>query len=129
VYAKLKGCCARIALILALCTDPDSNEVGTQSIGAACDIIDYFKAHADQILPLSVKGKRTPEKQCEDKILRRYEGGEVLTKREVQRSFTCDVVVFNKTHAALVELGRIRKTRKEGKDGRQLEAYRLADEE
>ena len=46
-WAKMPAQLARLALILhALRTKPVEDEVSTETLGAAADLIDYFKAHA-----------------------------------------------------------------------------------
>jgi hypothetical protein len=69
-YAKLKGYGARLALIHAVTTDPTATAVGAESVAAAADLIDYFKAQAAKVAPLLSHSKWNPIERCRQEIRR-----------------------------------------------------------
>jgi hypothetical protein len=95
-YAKLKGYCARLALIHALATKPAAKEVGVESIAAAAAQVDYFKTQAAKVahhLCRSV-GVGDPIEKCALEIVRKGIGGKFRTRRELQRNSQFGSPVF-----------------------------------
>ena len=128
-YAKLKGLCGRLALIHAVCLDPASREVGAESIGAAADLIDYFKGQAARVAPLfRPSPRRTPLERAERDILKGLSDGAIRTKRELQQLGNVPAAVFNQALEALIDVGRICKMSKPGKT-KEITAFAIAGEE
>ncbi len=125
-HAKLKGYCARLALIHALCLNPDSSEVGIESIVAAADLVDYFKAHAARVAPLLVRQRESAHERCEKQIRQALMSGRALTRRELARTGNSPARIFNETLDALVRADQLVEVEKAG-TRRTLKAYRLAD--
>ena len=114
-WAKLKGYCTRLALILALCENPQAETVNEEAVLGACALVNYFKAHARKVYPLLKKPKRlSEEKRCEKNIIRQLERGNPLKKRDLQRNSNHSAVVFNKVWEALVEAERLTEDKKLG---------------
>ena len=94
VYAKLKGYCGRLALIHAICRDPNTEVVEVESIAAAAGLIDFFKTQALKVDAALSKGNSSPVERCktaiERKLLRRP-----CMKRDLQRSMSHDAATFN----------------------------------
>jgi len=126
-YAKLKGYGARLALIHALCTDPAASVVGVESVAAAADLVEYFKAHAAKVAPLLIRKKLTPQERCEQEIRRILAGDRVLTKREVQRYGNSPAPLFNTVWDALVRADQLIEVEKPGNRGPR-KAYQLAED-
>ena len=85
-YSKLKGYCARFALIHALCLDPMAQEVRAESIAAASDLTEYFIGHFAKIAPLLTRPHLSEEAKCERDIQRHLAGGTLETRREIQQT-------------------------------------------
>lgn len=127
LYSKLKGYCARLALIHALCLDPGASAVGLKSISAASDLIEYFVGHFTRIAPMLSRRRITEEAKWEADILRLLPAGTTLTKRELQRKLPrCPAKVFNTVLDALLKAERIEKVEKAG-SRRTLEGLRLTE--
>ncbi len=103
VYAKLKGYCARLALIHAVSTDPDTQLVDTESVAAAAAMVDYFKAQAFKVDAVFSRGKDTPVEQCKAAIRRQLSVCRCLERRELQRKMHHPADIFNQ---ALSEMSR-----------------------
>jgi hypothetical protein len=104
-YAKLKGYAPRFALIHALATNPDAREVTEESIGAAADLVEYFKIQAKRVDPLLGKRARTPLGRCQESIKRAFARKRQLTKREAQRSGNATAELFNAAWDSLLARG------------------------
>jgi hypothetical protein len=104
-YAKLKGYAPRFALIHALASNPDSQQVEAESIGAAAELVEYFKVQVQRVAPLLGCYARTPEGRCKASLRRAYENGRRLSKREAQRSGNAHASVFNAVWAEWVRTG------------------------
>jgi hypothetical protein len=127
-YSKMKGIGGRLALIHALCMNPDARRISADSVAAAADLIEYFKAHAAKISPLLVRKRLTPHDRCEKEILRHLRGGRALTQRELQRSGNANAKLFHEVLGALIDTGRVVEVEKPGERGIR-KAVRLAEEE
>jgi hypothetical protein len=115
VYSKLKGYCARLALIHALCLNPAARVVSVESVSAASDLIDYFVAHFTKIAPMLTRRKLTEEAKCERDILRHLAGGRIETKRELQQTLRqYPAKIFNPALTALQEADAIEAIEKHG---------------
>lgn len=125
-YAKLKGYCARLALIHALCVDPNALSVGVGSVDAAIAMTEYFKGQAEKVCTLLAQPKKTPLERCEREILRNLSYGRILTKRELQQGGNAEATVFKAVFDQLVASGKIVEAQKAGKK-RQVRAYQLAE--
>lgn len=126
-YCKLKGYGARLALIHALCTDPTASVVGVESVAAAADLVDYFKAHAAKVAPLLIRKKVSPHEKCEREIRSMLAGGRVLTRREVQRYGNSPAPLFNEVWEALLRADQLVEVEKPGNRGPR-KGYRLAED-
>lgn len=96
-YPKLKGYCARLALIHALATDPEEHEIGPNHIEAAIAQINYFKDQAARVagrLYRSV-GVGDPVERCGMEIFRKAGRGKNTTRRALQHSSQFDAGVFS----------------------------------
>jgi len=107
-YAKLKGYCARFALIHAVCLDPKTQNIERESVEAACKLTNYFKDQARAILPHLKCNKISQQESCERAILKALEGGIELPRRELQRKWKGPAKIFNETIGALVEAERVK---------------------
>lgn len=123
--AKLKGYCARLALIHALCTDPDAAVVDRVSVAAAADLVDYFKAHAEKVAPFLVRKTLTKDAQCEKVIRRQLAGGKTLTRRDLQRNGNSEAEVFNRVFAAMLQADQLEAVEPQEK---RAPCYRLAED-
>jgi hypothetical protein len=102
-YAKLKGYCARLALIHALATDPRAKKIDKESIAAAAAQVDYFKAQAAKVAQRLCRfvgvgnvAKGSPVETCKQDIRRKLlVGGKLFTKRELQKNSQFKADVFN----------------------------------
>jgi hypothetical protein len=128
-YAKLKGLCGRLALIHAVCVDPSAREVGTDSVAAAADLVDYFKEQAKRVSAVfRASIRRTPLERAEREILKNLSGQAVRTRRELQQLGNCAAPVFNEALEALIKVGRVREVTKPGKT-KTVTAYALVSNE
>lgn len=126
-YAKLRGYCARLALILAVCSDPKTQAVDRESVEGGCALTEYFKAQAEAILPLLNPGKPTPEKRCEQAILRNLETNKEQTRRNIQRSVSSSPEIFHKVLDGLVEAKCVMKMKNPNPKGSEI--FKLAKED
>lgn len=126
-YAKLKGYCARLALLHVLSRNPRAAYVDREAIGAAADLTDYFKAQAAKVAPLLTHHRSTPHQKCEREIRRTLTQaqGRLLTKREIQRGGNAPATIFNEVFTALRETGDLEEEQNETPTGPKP-AYRLA---
>lgn len=127
-YPKLRGYCARLALIHALCVDPNARSVGVGSVEAAIAMIEYFKRQAEKVCALLGQPKKTPLERCERDIIRNLSNGRILTKRDLQQGGNAEAKVFNPVFDHLLASGRIVETQKLRKRGL-VKAYRLANQD
>ena len=102
-YAKLKGYCARLALIHAVCTDPDTKVVDIESVAAAAAMVDYFKAQAFKVDAIFSRGKNTPVEQCKAAIRRQLSACRCIEKRDLQRRMHHKGEIYNQ---ALSEMSK-----------------------
>jgi len=102
-YAKLKGYAPRLALIHALAANPHAKQVEERSIGAAVDLVEYFKIQVQRVAPLLGCHARTPEARCEQSIRRAFAHGRSLSRRDAQRAGNAQASVFNPIWAALLK--------------------------
>ena len=106
-YSKLKGYGARLALIHALASNPNAQEVDVESVGAAADLTDYFKKQVQRVAPLLGASARTPEGRCKQSLQRLFSNGKRLTKREAQRAGNAEAKVFNTVWNAWIQEKRL----------------------
>src|SRR5215472_5257248 len=102
-YAKLKGSCARLALIHGLARDPGATAIDEGSVMAAAAQVDYFKAQAAKVVDRLCRcvGVGTPLERCKEAIRRKLRGSQRCKKREIQRCTNYDAKVFNQAFEAL----------------------------
>ena len=93
VYSKLKGYCARLALVHALATDPDARVVNIESIESAIKLVAYFETQAWRVMPLIRDTKLCEVERCKAEIRRKLSRGGVV-KRNLQRRSAFDAEVF-----------------------------------
>ena len=124
-FSKLKGYCARLALIHALCIDPTTKTVGVASVEAAITMVDYFKQQAAKVCAHLAQPKKTPMERCEREIRRNLASERILTKRELQQGGNAEASVFNTILRELIASGQIKETQRQGKKGL-VKAYELA---
>jgi hypothetical protein len=108
--------------------NPEANAIGKESVGAAADLVEFFKAQAARVAPLLVRKRLTQHERCEREIRRLLAGGKVLTKREVQRYSNAPATIFNDVFQALLEAEQLEETEKPGEKGTR-KAFRLFEEE
>lgn len=94
-YSKLKGYCARLALIHAVASDPATQDVGVGSVEAAISLVDYFKAQAVRIDGFFSCGKHDPVEKCKVTIRRRLSVSRSMYKRDLQRIAKWNAEHFN----------------------------------
>jgi hypothetical protein len=127
VYSKLKGYCARLALIHALCLNPAARVVSVESVSAASDLIDYFVAHFTKIAPMLTRHRVTEEARCEHDIKRLLTGGKIETKRDLQRRLPrYPAKVFNHVFSALRDADQLEEVEKPG-SRRNRPGFRLTE--
>jgi hypothetical protein len=107
-YHKLKGYCARFALIHQLFTDPASETVGVESLSFGCDVADYFAGQAANVFPKFLKVRVSPQARCEGEIRRVLERQGAMTKRNLQRNCNAEAVVFNPVLDSLLAIGSVK---------------------
>jgi hypothetical protein len=101
VFAKLKGYCARLALIHALAINPQTERVDLESVEAAIRITGYFKAQARKVMPLLGENKSSEVERCKAEIKRKLSVSRYMKKRDIQKSSAFDAEVFNKAFAEM----------------------------
>lgn len=96
-YSKLKGYCARLALIHALASDPEAEAISLASLQAAAGQIEFFKQEMVKVLNhlcLSV-GRHTHEvERAREVILRALKKQGGITRRDAQRLQNCNASTF-----------------------------------
>lgn len=126
-FSKLKGYCARLALIHAVCLNPATRLVGVESVSAASDLIDYFVAHFAKIAPLLIRRNVSEEARCETDIKRILAGGKIETKRDLQRRLPrYPAKIFNHVFSALRDAEQLEEVEKPG-SRRNRPGYRLTE--
>jgi hypothetical protein len=114
-YSKLKGYCARLALIHAVSTDPDAEEVDKDSVEAAIAQIEYFKGQVERVVQhmggsVGVGTVGTRDSRiwaCRCGIVRHVQAGKVGSRREAQRLGNHPADIFNPAWDSLVNPIRI----------------------
>ena len=113
-WAKLKGYCARLALVHAIVSDSTAEAVTVDSVIAAIGQIEYFKGQTIRIgdrIGLSVgTAKRPKVEQCKEGVIRTIQRKGPSTKRDIQRVGNCSADLFNAAweslfHPELITLG------------------------
>lgn len=103
-YAKLKGYCARLALIHAVSTDPDAEEVGVESVRAALKQTEYFKQQATIVAKWICRSVgATKEERCKQEIRRKLSDGKVLDKRLLQHNSQFKADLFNEAFRSMMQ--------------------------
>lgn len=114
-YSKLKGYCARLALIHAVSTNPEADSVGEESVQAAIEQTEYFKAQANKVktrleshVGVGTVGRRISQVDaCREAINRAIATGKYTTRREVQKNLNYDGPVFREAWDSLMAPSRI----------------------
>jgi hypothetical protein len=106
-YAKLKGYAPRFALIHAVASNPQATQVEEESVGAALELVEYFKIQVQRVAPLLASHARTPAGRCEQSIKRALAQGRCLPKRAIQRNGNADGPLFKQVWKSLVDQGVI----------------------
>ena len=117
VYAKMKGYCARLALIHALLSDVNSSAVENISINAAIKLVNYFLTHARRVYSITSFSAPTPQKRCEGEILRQLKDGKEKTRRELAQGGNARTEIFKEVLGALFDTGEIIEILRPGKRG------------
>ena len=86
VYAKLKGYCACLSLIHALGNDPNTKNVGINSLEAGISLVEYFKGQAFRVDGFFSIGKHHPVEKFKVAIRRKVSDCRHIKKRDLQRS-------------------------------------------
>ncbi|MBA5871506.1 MAG: DUF3987 domain-containing protein [Nitrospira sp. CR2.1] len=94
-YSKLKGYCARFALVHAAASDPHTHEVGLASIEAACELVAYFKVQAAKVAPLLAPVESSKLESCKAEVRRKLSVCR-LPKRILQKNSAYNAEMFNK---------------------------------
>jgi len=94
VYAKLKGYCARLALIHALATNPTSEQVSLKSLEAGINLVEYFKAQAHKVDALFDHQQAGPLERTKAAIRRQLSVCRYVGRRELQRKMNCSGAIF-----------------------------------
>ena len=94
-YSKLKGYCARLALVHAAACDPQTREVGLASIEAACELVAYFKVQAAKVAPLLAPVESSKLESCKAEVRRKLSVCR-LPKRILQKNSAYNAEMFNK---------------------------------
>jgi hypothetical protein len=94
-YAKLKGYCARLALIHALATDPTVIEISPQSMEAGIQLTEYFRSQAIRVSSLFVQHRGSNIERCEREIVAKVTASPGDKKRDYQRRSAFDGTIFN----------------------------------
>jgi hypothetical protein len=102
-FGKLKGYCARLALIHALCSEGTSSTVGLDSVTAAAAMVDYFKDQARKVDSLLDRGKQNPVERMKVAIRRRLSVCRYIGRRDLQRKMNGKGEDFNQ---ALIEMSQ-----------------------
>jgi Protein of unknown function (DUF3987) len=103
VNSKLKGYCARLALVHALATNPAATVVNLESMENAIKLVAYFETQAWRVMPLIRDNKLIEVERCKAEIRRKLSGCRSMKKRDLQRGSAFPAEVFNQ---ALYELAR-----------------------
>jgi hypothetical protein len=83
--SKIEGAAARLALVHALCTDPDAIEVGSASVRAGCELATWFSDEAERIYALLLDAR--PEDRDSSALVALIERrGGAITPRELARA-------------------------------------------
>ncbi len=137
-YAKLKGYCARLALIHAFMSNPSAGEVGKESVVAAIQQVGYFKAQAAKVtrhlyacryVGVGVDKPKAEVERCKDGIRRKLRKQGPLSKRALQRSSQFNADVFNAAWESIEgsELAQLNGTFTLKETIRRYPAYRQTD--
>ena len=101
VYSKLKGYCARLALVHALASNPAAKEVHIDSVENAIKLVAYFETQARRVMPLIRDTTLFEVDSCKAEIQRKLSGCRSMKRRNLQRNSAFPAEVFNQ---ALYEL-------------------------
>jgi hypothetical protein len=95
-YSKLKGYCARLALIHAVASDSETDMVSEESIQAAALQIEFFKGEMRKVCSLcrSVGTYSQEVERARKAILKGVKTHGGLTRREAQRKQNYDASIF-----------------------------------
>lgn len=103
-YHKLKGYCARFALIHQLVTDPESEAVGLDSVSFGCDVADYFASQAERIFPNFSRARLSLADKCEAQIRRTLGKNGPMSRRDLQRCGNADATTFKNVLNSLIDI-------------------------
>ena len=101
VNSKLKGYCARLALVHALATNPSAEIIDIDSVENAINMVVYFETQARRVMPFIRDTKLLEVERCKAEIRRKLSGCRYMKKRDLQRGSAFPAAVFN---PALYEL-------------------------
>lgn len=96
-YSKLKGYCARLALIHAMASNPDATAISEESLRAAAEQIEFFKGEMRRVCEVLCRsvGRYSHEvERARKAILRGVQKHGELTRREAQRLQNVKASVF-----------------------------------
>ena len=104
-YSKLKGYCARLALIHALACDPSAEVIPEASVRAAARQIDYFKGEAIKVVDRLCRsvGRYSQEvERAREAILRGVKKHGGLSRRDAQRLQNFNTPTFGSAWDSLI---------------------------
>lgn len=102
VYSKLKGYCARLALVHALANNPAEKAVNIDSVENAINLVAYFEIQAWKIMPLIRDIKLSEVDRCKAEFRRKLSGCRYIKKRDLQRGSAFPAKVFNQSLSELL---------------------------
>ncbi len=104
-YHKLKGYCARFALIHQLLVNPKAETIGKASVGFGCDVADFFAGQAEKVFPELMQVSDSFEMKCEINIINSLRKHSRMTKRDLQGNGNAPARIFNSVLLELKEAG------------------------
>jgi hypothetical protein len=93
-YSKLKGYCARFAMIYALVINPEADQVEEASLRAAIELVDYFKKQAQKI-DQALRGSGSSEVEDCKRWIERKVASNSWERRNLQRWSNRSADIFN----------------------------------
>jgi hypothetical protein len=97
-YSKLKGYCARLALIHAVSEDPETELVGEDSVEAALEQVEYFKTQAEHVAKEVCRYVGGPEAvrlmKCQEAIKRVLNRRGPCARRTVFKLLNYEAAIF-----------------------------------
>ncbi len=121
-WAKLPSQLARLALILHALRDMDSQQLSVETLGHACDCLEYFKGHAQRVYGLL----RQQQRDVMTKILCALTPGTQLSRRDLHLQVLHGNTTANRITSTLEELeaaGLVRRETRKPDTGRPAEVW------